>query len=90
MEIRPLLAILALACGPTVLGQRPPLDVLPATATARLASSLAAARPHPSHLWRDTPPTNADGTMNAYIEIARGDRRKWEFDINTNTRRWIG
>ncbi len=87
MDIRHLLAIAALACGTTALGQQQPaLDELPATATARLASSLDAARPHPSHVWRDTPPTNADGTMNAYIEIARGDRRKWEFDINANAR----
>jgi inorganic pyrophosphatase len=38
------------------------------------------------HQWRDTPPTNSDGTVNAYIEIARGDRRKWEFDMSTNQR----
>ena len=37
-------------------------------------------------MWRDTPPTNSDGTVNGYIEIARGDRRKWEFDINANAR----
>ena len=37
-------------------------------------------------IWRDTPPTNADGTVNAYIEIARGDRRKWEFDMRANAR----
>jgi inorganic pyrophosphatase len=31
-------------------------------------------------------PTNPDGTVNAYIEIARGDRRKWEFDMGANAR----
>ena len=87
MDIRHLLAIAALACGITALGQQQPApDELPATATARLASSLDAARPHTRHVWRDTPPTNSDGTVNAYIEIARGDRRKWEFDINANAR----
>jgi inorganic pyrophosphatase len=38
------------------------------------------------HQWRDTPPTNSDGTVNAYIEIARGDRRKWEFAMGANRR----
>ena len=61
-------------------------DALPATAVARLAQSLEAARAHPRHVWRDTPPTNADGTVNAYIEISRGDRRKWELDMRTNAR----
>ena len=87
MDIRHLLAIAALACGTTVLGQQQPaLDELPSMATARLASSLDAARPHTRSVWRDSPPTNSDGTVNAYIEIARGDRRKWEFDINANAR----
>ena len=36
---------------------------------------------HATHVWRDTPPMNADGTVNGYVEIARGDRRKWEFDM---------
>jgi inorganic pyrophosphatase len=61
-------------------------DTLPATAAAQLARSLEAARAHSRHVWRDTPPTNADGTINAYIEISRGDRRKWELDMGTNAR----
>jgi inorganic pyrophosphatase len=61
---------------------RPP--TLPATAVKTLAASLNAARVHKTHSWRDTPPTNSDGTVNAYIEIGRGDRRKWEFDMRTN------
>jgi inorganic pyrophosphatase len=61
---------------------RPP--TLPATAVKTLAASLAAARSHTKHAWRDTPPINSDGTVNAYIEIGRGDRRKWEFDMGTN------
>jgi inorganic pyrophosphatase len=82
-----LLSIALLACGTIALGhQQAAPDELPATATDRLASSLDAARPHTRHVWRDTPPSNADGTVNAYIEIARGDRRKWEFDISANTR----
>ena len=61
-------------------------DALPATAAAQLARSLEAARAHSRHVWRDTPSTNADGTVNAYIEIARGDRRKWELDMRANAR----
>jgi inorganic pyrophosphatase len=37
-------------------------------------------------VWRDTPPLNDDGTVNAYVEIARGDRRKWELDMRQNAR----
>jgi inorganic pyrophosphatase len=29
---------------------------------------------------------NTDGTVNGYIEISRGDRRKWEFDMAANAR----
>jgi len=61
-------------------------STLPATAVKTLAASLDAARSHKPQLWRDTPPTNSDGTVNAYIEIARGDRRKWEFDMRANQR----
>jgi inorganic pyrophosphatase len=61
-------------------------NTLPATAAAQLAQSLAAARAHSRHVWRDTPPSNADGTVNAYVEISRGDRRKWELDMRANAR----
>jgi inorganic pyrophosphatase len=64
---------------------RPPAS-LPATAVNTLNASLKAAQAHKKQLWRDTRPTNADGTVNAYIEIARGDRRKWEFDMRANQR----
>jgi inorganic pyrophosphatase len=63
-----------------------PSRSLPAMATTKLAASLAGAKAHAKHVWRDTPPTNADGTVNAYVEIARGDRNKWEFDIAKNQR----
>ena len=29
---------------------------------------------------------NADGTVNAYVEIPRGELRKWEFDMRANAR----
>jgi inorganic pyrophosphatase len=59
---------------------------LPPGATRELGSSLAAAVSHKHHVWRDSPPKNADGTLNGYIEISRGDRRKYEFDMGRNTR----
>ena len=63
-----------------------PPQVLPDSAAQQLTRSLADARGHRHHLWRDVPPVNADGTVNAYIEIFRGDRRKWEFDMRHNRR----
>jgi len=59
---------------------------LPASAVASLARSLEAASGHPAHLWRDRPPVNADGSVNGYIEIPRGEREKWEFDMRANAR----
>ena len=67
--------------------QQRQLESLPAAAVTRLGESLAASRAHPKHVWRDTPPFNSDKTVNAYIEIARGDRRKWEFDMRANARK---
>jgi inorganic pyrophosphatase len=59
---------------------------LPIVAVAQLAKSLSASSQHTRHVWRDTPPFNEDGTVSAYVEIARGDRRKWEFDMSANQR----
>ena len=67
-------------------GGSPPA-ALPAVATTALARSLAAASPHATHVWRDTVPINADRTVNGYIEIAKGDRQKWEFDMGANVRK---
>jgi inorganic pyrophosphatase len=87
VTVRQLLVCVALLPW-SVAGQnltRPP-DVLPASATSALAANLKAAAAHAKHVWRDTAPTNRDGTVNAYIEIAKGDRRKWEFDMGANAR----
>jgi inorganic pyrophosphatase len=87
MRIPILIAVTALATqGTTFQGQGPAPNVLPATATAQLARSLEAASGHPRHVWRDTPARNADGTVNAFIEISRGDRQKWELDMLANAR----
>lgn len=59
---------------------------LPAFAATKLATSLSESKPIAKHVWRDTPPLNDDGTVNGYVEIARGDRHKWEFNMATNTR----
>ena len=81
-----LLLVTMLPCAAIAqVGVSPP-DVLPPRGTTGLAASLDAAEGQPRHLWRDTAPINSDGTITAYIEIARGDRRKWEFDMRANAR----
>lgn len=65
---------------------RMPPRELPAAAVQRLAEGLATSRAQKQNAWRDTPPTNSDGTVNGYIEIPMGERRKFEFDIKANTR----
>src|SRR5687767_10515561 len=80
----PLLLGVPLAVGAQIPTMPP--RTLPAVATAKLAQSLAASRPHGSHVWRDSVPMDARGRVNAYIEIPRGERRKWEFDMKANAR----
>jgi hypothetical protein len=87
MAARYLVVITALASGVAIAQtQSMAPDALPAAATTQLAQSLEAAGAHCLHLWRDTPPRNTDGTVNAYVEISRGDRRKWELDMRANAR----
>ena len=86
MRFSHLLAIAALACGTAAPAPQPPPDLLPAAASAQLSASLAAAASHRRHVWRDTPPLADDGRVTAYVEIARGDRRKWEFAMRANAR----
>ena len=63
-----------------------PPSELPVPAGLQLMRSLEASARHPRHLWRDSPPVNRDGTVNAYIEIPRGERRKFEFDMQKHER----
>jgi inorganic pyrophosphatase len=88
MKISP--PILVLAALPWAIaaqeGGHPP-NLLPASATTALETSLQRSAGRTPHVWRDTPPVNDDQTVNAYVEIARGDRRKWEFDMRTNARK---
>jgi inorganic pyrophosphatase len=63
-----------------------PPATLPASAAATLRQSLAAADRHQEHLWRDTPPTNDDRTVNGYVEIPAGERRKFEFNLALHRR----
>lgn len=81
-----LLAIVVLPAGLAAGRAQPPSEVLPPAATMQLSASLDAASVHARHVWRDTAPWGSDGTVNAYVEIARGDRRKWEFDMRANAR----
>ena len=68
-----------------VAGQRAAdFDPLSSAAVAKFIQSLEKAKPVTHHVWRDQVPTNADGTVNAYIEISRGDRRKWELNMAAN------
>jgi len=59
---------------------------LPEHAATRLQQALRDAQPHAAHVWRDTPPIGEDGTLTGYVEISRGERTKWEFDIAANRR----
>ena len=86
MRIRYLVPIVVLPSVLAAQSPQPPLNVLPPLGTTQLSTSLDAATGHPRHIWRDTAPVNDDGTVNAYIEISRGDRRKWEFDMRANAR----
>jgi inorganic pyrophosphatase len=80
------LCLLALAVVAVLQPDGRPPNVLPPVASTQLATSLKDAGPLSKHVWRDTPAFNADGTVNGYIEIARGDRRKWEFNMRHNAR----
>jgi inorganic pyrophosphatase len=80
------IGVVVVAAGVTLAQPADPSRALPPMATTKLAASLASAKAQAKHIWRDTPPTNADGTVNAYIEIARGDRTKYEFDMAKNAR----
>ena len=85
---RSLLIVVALLL-PLVARAQSPHDVplqRPAAAAEKGAASIAAARSQRAHLWRDTRPWNDDGTLNAYVEIGRGDLRKWEYDMRANRR----
>ena len=86
MDVLRLGFAVVLALFPCVLFAQPVPKALPAAASEQLGRSLAAATPHRQHRWRDFPPMNPDGTVNGYIEISRGDRRKYEFDMSRNTR----
>lgn len=82
-----LVCALLVALSATVRAQpQAPPAMLPAEAQAALARSLEAARPHTAHVWRDTEPWNDNGTVTAYIEISRGERRKFEMNIRKNRR----
>lgn len=57
-------------------------------AVAARDAAFAAATPHPTHLWRDTPPYSSpgEGLVVAYVEIPAGSRNKYEYRIRDNAR----
>jgi inorganic pyrophosphatase len=63
-----------------------PLPAAPAGLEQRVTTYLEAAKQYPEHVWRDLSPRNADGTINGYVEIPRGESQKWEFRIPLNRR----
>ena len=89
MVMKSLCQALSLAMLPMMLAAQTgehPSPELPAAAVASLTASLEAAGHFQRQVWRDTTATNEDGTVNAYIEIPRGDLRKWEFNMQRNAR----
>ena len=56
---------------------------LPANHREQLQALLDVARPHTDHAWRDPKPYRGSGLV-GYIEIPRGSRLKFEFDIASN------
>ena len=78
------LVVLASACTPEP--AKSALPSAPAGLDRKVAGYLEAAAKYPSHVWRDTPPANGDGTINGYVEIPRGESQKWEFRIPLNRR----
>jgi inorganic pyrophosphatase len=64
--------------------QLPDPPDLPAAIAAKLDRDLAAARRFARHVWRDTASFNADGTVNGFVEIARGESEKRELRIPLN------
>ena len=77
--------IVALAAFATGCGYADYADPLPATAVSEFAQDLETSRGIANHPWRDVAPMNPDGTINAYVEVSRGDNRKLELNIATNT-----
>lgn len=65
----------------------PPPSELPAGAVRALKDAIRVSQPHDKSVWRDRRPLADDGRLVAWVEIARGDRRKFEFDIAGNRMR---
>ncbi|HET9373251.1 MAG TPA: inorganic diphosphatase [Vicinamibacterales bacterium] len=83
--VLPLGFILGAAVGAQMPERAP--NVLPAAATTELVQSLAAVAPHAKTVWRDMSALNDNGSVNGFVEIPRGERRKFEFDMKANALR---
>lgn len=92
MKVRrliPLLVLAAAACAePPARSQHAVTAYPPAPAglDLRLSTYLEASKGHPHNVWRDVDPLNADGSVNGYVEIPKGESTKWEFSIPLNRR----
>jgi hypothetical protein len=85
----PLIVVAALAaCGDPTPSSSTTASYPPAPAGLDLKRStyLEAVKGHQHSVWRDLEPLNADGTVNGYVEIPRGESTKWEFSILRNRR----
>jgi inorganic pyrophosphatase len=71
---------------PLPAAQHEPPRTLPPAAIEKFNQTMDEAQRHRRHLWRDTSPFPRDGVVSAYIEIPRGERRKFEFDMARNAR----
>ena len=71
---------------PLLAAQDEPSRTLPAAAIEKFNAAMDEAQRHRRHLWRDSAPFPSDGVVSAYIEIPRGERRKYEFDMSRNER----
>ena len=71
---------------PLLAAQEEPPRTLPPAAIEKFNETMDEAQRHRRHQWRDSAPFPADGVVLAYIEIPRGERRKYEFDMGRNER----
>ena len=86
-----ILAILAIACAGAAVSNAPPSHHCPGAPDSKLQEAIdrafRSARPHASHVWRDTPAQCPDGSVHVVVEIARGSLDKREFDLGANALR---
>jgi inorganic pyrophosphatase len=86
MRAKILCVVVSAGIVPLLATQGEPPRTLPPAAIEKFNQTMDEAQRHRRHLWRDTAPFPTDGVVSAYIEIPRGERRKFEFDMARNER----